>query len=155
MKKKAKGFGKLLETNAKKKPKAAPKKPKAAPQKKPKAPSKAAFVRAQPATTSAAAVVEAGKKAGLTIQPAYVYFVRSSSKVSSSKKKPKLSKQDKKDVKDAKKVKAAIRKGKETVRKFRPADSVQKDKEFMQEVLKIGIERAKEIIDLVDRFGLK
>lgn len=149
MKKKAKGFGKLLETNAKKS-KAAPKKPKAAPQKKPKAPSKAAFVRAQPATTSAAAVVAAGKKAGLTIQPAYVYFVRSS-----SKKKPKLSKQDKKDVKDAKKVKAAIRKGKETVRKFRPADSVQKDKEFMQEVLKIGIERAKEIIDLVDRFGLK
>ena len=49
---------------------------------------KSAFIRTQPASASAKEVVATGKKAGVAINEAFVYAVRSAAKAKGSKRKP-------------------------------------------------------------------
>jgi hypothetical protein len=102
--------------------------------------SKADYVRSQP-KLSAKQLVEAAKKAGIKLQLAYVYFVRSTDRTK-AKSKPKKAKT------------ATDEHFNFGASHLMPGDSIQKDKDFMKAVLSIGIGRAKQIIGLVDHFGL-
>jgi len=136
--------------------------------------SKADFVRSLPQAT-AKEVVEKGKEAGLDFHASYVHFVRYGDRKKGAKK-PKVSKVSKElktqtragfndgphSLHPPKEKRAVYRKRSSStnshfnfgVEHLMPGDSIQKDKEFMAAILKIGIARAKQIIGLVDHFGL-
>ena len=104
-------------------------------------------MRSQPKNLSAKEVVEEGKKAGIALSALYVHSVRCAARKKAGRPSKKVAPLKRApEVIEARKVKGKPWKA--------PTSSSQADKAFMAEILKIGISRAKEIIALVDHFGL-